>query len=95
MGKTTSIMQREKKCYVCDKVHGLHLHHCLHGTANRKNADKYGLVIWLCPEHHTGQMGVHHNPWMDNLIKAEAQSAFEHQVGDRELFMSIFGKSYL
>ena len=88
-------MQREKVCYVCRRDRGLHLHHCIHGTANRKLSDKYGLVIWLCQEHHTGQMGVHNQIWMDNLIKAEAQKAFEEKIGDRKMFMSIFGKSYL
>lgn len=40
-------------CKLCGSPY-VEIHHCLHGTANRKKADKYNLVIPLCHEHHTG-----------------------------------------
>lgn len=38
-------------CKLCGSPY-VEIHHCLHGTANRKKADKYNLVIPLCHEHH-------------------------------------------
>ena len=38
-----------KKCYVCGATRGIEVHHCIHGTAGRKLATKYHLVVGLCP----------------------------------------------
>ena len=91
-----SIIQRDMECcYICGTTQNLHLHHCLHGTANRKLADEYGLVVRLCEVHHTGDKGVHHNRNMDLFLIQTAQRCFEDQVGSREEFMKIFGKNWL
>jgi glutamyl/glutaminyl-tRNA synthetase len=37
-----SVIQFEKECYICGRTTNLHVHHLLHGTANRKLSDKYG-----------------------------------------------------
>lgn len=95
-------MQSEKYCYMCmileqrDNENELECHHCLHGTANRKHADRLGLWIWLCPEHHrTGKDAVHNDNEIDTRIKMIAQAYYEKKVGDRESFVEIFGKNYL
>lgn len=90
-----SIMQTEKKCYVCGTRYNLHDHHCLYGKANRKQSEKYGLKVWLCLEHHTGRSGVHFNKPLDLYLKKLAQEHFEAQYGDRDEFRRIFGKSLL
>lgn len=95
-----SIMQKDKECWRCRIIggrdirlssDGLHLHHVIHGTANRRLSDKYGLVVWLCPKHHEA---IHRNAFLDRQLKEEAQSVFE-QLHSRSKWMEIFGKSYL
>lgn len=71
------------------------VHHCIYGIANRKLSDKYGLVVGLCYNHHTGQMGVHHgNRELDLELKQMAQRRFMEVYPDKD-FMAIFGKNYL
>ena len=53
-----SIIDQTKRCYVCGRTDTLHLHHILFGK-NRNNADKDGLTVYLCWEHHEGTNGVH------------------------------------
>lgn len=90
-----SIIQSEKECYVCKTVFGLHDHHVIFGTSNRKNSESYGLKVWLCAEHHTGSAGVHHNRSLDLHLKKIAQEHFEAKYGDRNDFRRVFGKSYM
>lgn len=90
-----SIIQKEKQCLVCGTTYNLHSHHCIYGTANRKQSEKYGLKVWLCQEHHTGNEGVHFNKEFDTYLKKLAQVHFEKTHGNREDFRRIFGKSYL
>jgi hypothetical protein len=89
-----SIIQEEKKCFICGQTYWLESHHCLHGTANRKLAEKYGLKVWLCQEHHRGNSGVHKNHMLDLTLKSVAQKKFE-ETHSRKEFIKIFGKSYL
>lgn len=87
-----SCIQRERVCFFCGAPYPLERHHCLHGTANRKLADKYGLTVWLCKRHHEE---VHRNADTDLILKQRAQIAFEHQYGDRNDFLRVFGRSYI
>ena len=90
-----SIVQRERECLVCKDTTHLQLHHCIYGTANRRNSDKYGLTVWLCHRHHNGSnYSAHFNKNLDIRIKQMAQEAFE-KTHTREEFMAIFGKSWL
>ena len=89
-----SILQTEKECFVCKTTYGLEEHHCMYGSANRKQSEKYGLKVWLCHEHHRGNSGVHFNKELDLKIKKIAQSTFEREH-TREEFRAIFGKSWL
>lgn len=55
-----SIMQNTKECFLCRMraekqgyfgpltSYGLEKHHVMHGVANRKIAEKYGLTVYLC-----------------------------------------------
>lgn len=91
-----SIIQKEKQCLVCGTTYNLHSHHCLHGTANRKQAEKYGLKVWLCAYHHNmSNEAVHFNKEFDTYLKKLAQVHFEKKHGSREEFRKVFGKSYL
>lgn len=92
-----SIIQERKECYFCGKVLDLELHHCIHGTANRRLADEDGLTVWLCFDHHRGRFGVHSdNVEKDNLLKRVAERAYlryyKKTVDD---FIKRYGKNYL
>lgn len=56
-----SIMQDKcgGECYLCNLLLGIDTpaacreeHHVMHGTANRKLSEHYGLKVYLCPYHH-------------------------------------------
>lgn len=82
-------------CYICGSTQNLHCHHALHGTANRKQADKYGLIIPLCIYCHTsGNYAVHNNAAVDLKIKQVAQRKFEEIYGHKK-YMEIFHRNYL
>lgn len=91
-----SILSNDKKCYICGTPYNLHRHHCLYGTANRKQAEKYGLWVYLCGFHHNlSDYGVHFDRELDLRLKRECQQKWEEINGDREQFIRTFGKSYL
>lgn len=83
-------------CYICGNPN-TEVHHIFYGTANRMIADKYRYVIPLCYEHHRGTHGVHgkDGKTLDTFLKGTAQKHFEANIGTREDFISIFGKSWL
>ena len=89
-----SILQVEKKCFLCDRESGLEEHHVFYGTANRKQSEKYGMKVWLCHECHTGNDGVHFNKAKDTYLKIYAQEKFDSVFGANTSFHSVFGKSY-
>lgn len=89
-----SIIQIHKECFMCHRTGDLHSHH-IFGGPNRKWSEKYGLKIWLCPEHHNmSDNGVHFNKALDLQIKQIAQREFEDTYTHAD-FMRIFGKNYL
>lgn len=90
-----SIIQSEKECFVCKTTLNLHEHHVFFGTGNRKISERYGMKVWLCQEHHTGRNGVHFDRQLDLLIKTVAQGTFEKEIGNRDEFRRLFGRSYL
>lgn len=91
-----SILQDEKECYICRTTLNLERHHVFGGWANRKIADKDGLWLWLCREHHTGARGVHQNRALDLKLKRIAQKKWMDVNGKGiEDFIARYGKSYL
>ena len=89
-----SIMQTEKECFICGTTYDLHEHHCIYGSANRKQSERFGLKIWLCRMHHTGSSGIHFNKELDTKVKKLAQEKFEEVYGANTSFIEIFGKNY-
>lgn len=94
-----SILQTQKKCFLCGRTQGLDAHH-IFGGPNRKLSEKYGLKVWLCndftPTHchklvHEGK----HTGQLQELLHKTGQEAFEKTHGNREDFMQIFGRNYL
>ena len=91
-----SVLQQNKECWICHTTQNLECHHCIHGTANRKMAEKYGLKVWLCNYHHTGSKdSVHQNKDRDDFFKRYAQAYYEEHFGSRDDWRRDFGKSYL
>lgn len=90
-----SMIQKKKKCYICLRWgDDLERHHCIHGTANRRQAEKYGLWVWLCPEcHRRVHSAAGHE--LDVELKKTAQSVWEASQGDTDAFRRVFGKSWL
>lgn len=89
-----SVLQENKECFVCGTTYNLHCHHIYNG-AYRRRSEYYGLKVWLCFEHHTGNNGVHNgNKAVDRYLKELAQRKFE-EAFTREKFIETFGRSYL
>lgn len=87
--KKSIIVDDMEHCKLCGSPY-VEIHHCLYGTANRKKADKYNLVIPLCHEHHTGgKQSAHLNARYDLMYKKMAQKAFEEKIGTREEFIKV------
>lgn len=90
-----SIMQTEKRCYVCGTTYNIHEHHIYYGMANRKQSEKHGFKVYLCGRHHNlSNEGVHFDHELDLRIKQDCQRLFE-KTHSREEFISIIGKNYL
>lgn len=91
-----SILQSEKRCFVCGTERDLESHHVFFGYPKRQKSEKYGLKVWLCADHHRGEHGVHGKYGLElNVeLKEAAQVAFE-KTHSREEFMQIFGRNYL
>ena len=94
MAKKSVLTYDLESCCVCGN-RNVQLHHVLYGVGNRQIADKYGYIVPLCLEHHTGSGGVHFNKEMDLHFKRMAQGHFEEHHGTRKDFIGIFGKSYM
>lgn len=102
--KTRSIMQDKEagQCYLCRLLHGDYSiksvrqeHHVMGGTANRRLSEKYGIKVWLDPDHHLyGPEAVHKNAEVAEILHREAQKAFEKAYPELD-FLEIFGKNYL
>ena len=94
MTRNKSVLQDEKKCFLCDTTLNLERHHVLHGTAMRRIADKLGLTVWLCAEHHRGAYSPHQRKDVDLRLKRFAQSCYEDKH-DRFDWMVKVGRNYL
>jgi len=89
-----SIMQHceEPQCYITGSRINLDKHHCVHGRANRKIAEKYGLWVYL---RHDIHMNLHDkDKELDRELEQDAQRAFEKEHSRNE-WMKLIGKNYL
>lgn len=91
---TKSIIQQERRCFLCGRQNTLERHHVMAGTANRKLSEKYGLWVWLCHNCHTGTDGAQYNREKANQLKQDAQYCFEKHYG-HQAWMETFRKNYL
>lgn len=92
--------KREGACYLCMLLNGdyakkdVQEHHAIFGTARRKLAEKYGLKVYLCLWHHTqGPQAVHNNRELADILKQEAQKAFQKRYPNMD-FLEVFGRNY-
>lgn len=99
-----SILQDKSagECYLCKLLLGIDTpaasreeHHVMHGTANRRLSEHYGLKVYLCPYHHrNGPEAAHRCRQTDILLKQAAQRTFEQKYS-HEKWMEVFGRNYL
>lgn len=84
------------KCYLCGFTNGLELHHCWHGTANRKLADEDGLVVPLCNNCHHKRLHDNPNKTLDhNLMKIAEQAWLDHNNAEISDFIRRYGENIL
>lgn len=90
-----SILQKEKKCFLCDTTLDLHDHHIFFGSANRKISEANGFKVWLCAVHHNmSGYSVHHNRELDLMVKRACQKKYE-ETHSRDEFRKLIGRSYI
>lgn len=91
-----SIMQgHEKACFVTGATYGLDKHHVYGGNPNRRISEREGFWVWL---RHDVHMAAHErrqpfDTLLDDL-RRECQRQFE-EMGTRDEFMALVGRSYL
>lgn len=94
--------KKDHTCFLCMLLNNddhwqqyLEEHHVIFGTANRRLSERYGLKVYLCPDHHrTGAMAVHRNAEVAEILIKAAQIAFMKKYSFDQ-FISIFGRNYL
>lgn len=94
------MQEKNGLCYMCEKLNQrqqgyvIEEHHCL-GGSNRKLSERYGLKVYLCIKHHReGKDAVHNNSDLMQLLREDAQRAFEKNYPDKS-FRAIFGRNYI
>lgn len=91
-----SILQDEKKCYVCGQKLGLHTHEVFFGK-NRQNSIKDGCCVYLCGMHHNlSKEGVHLNHSLDLKLKKEMEKKWLETYDETiENFIERYGRNYI
>ena len=77
-------------CFTCKRKKE-HLHEIFFGS-NRKKSMQYGFVIPLCHECHAE---MHRNKYWQKYWHIKGQEYWEKNIGPREEFIEVFGKSYI
>jgi hypothetical protein len=93
-----SIMQRNRGCYVCGDNNYLESHHIFYGNRNRNKAEKDGLKVFLCYEHHRGTYGIHGREGheLDTKLKQDAERTWlKHYNKTIDDFIDRYGRNYL
>ena len=87
-----------ENCYIHMKylgiaVKGNELHHCIHGVANRRLADRERLYCRLCHSCHTM---LHDKGYHDKDLQQDAERAWlEYNNKSVEDWIKLFGNNYL
>lgn len=92
-----SLLQSVRQCYVCNSLL-VEKHHIFFGRANRDKSEEDGCWVWLCPEHHRSERGVHgamgarlkHN--LQRKARLEWCRRYDKST---EEFIQRYGRSYL
>ena len=94
--KRFSILQNEKKCYVCGTTQNIHIHEVMFGR-NRNNSIKDGCCVYLCGYHHNqSNEGVHFNHKLDMELKQKMEKRWlEYYDKTIEDFIKRYGRNYL
>ena len=94
--KRFSILQNEKKCYVCGTTQNIHIHEVMFGR-NRNNSIKDGCCVYLCGYHHNqSNEGVHFNHKLDMELKQKMEKRWlDYYHKDIEDFIKKYGRNYL
>lgn len=92
-----SIMQTEKRCYVCGLYAPVEEHHIFFGNPNRRISEENGFKVYLCQEHHRGTIGVHGRLGhaLDVKLKQECEKKYINQGHAVQDFIKLIGKNYL
>lgn len=91
---------RGQSCWLCGRngnMDPLDGHH-IFGGSNRKNSEKYGLVVPLCHRrcHEFGPEAVHRSrKTMQALHEYGQRKAMEENGWTAEEFRAVFGRNYL
>lgn len=92
-----SILQEEKRCYICGLYSPVEEHHIYFGNPNRRISEENGFKVWLCAEHHRGTIGVHgklgHS--LDLKLKETCEKKYINLGHTKEEFIKLIGKSYI
>lgn len=97
---TKSIIQEDSsKCFLCGRNGSsdpLEKHHVFPGNPNRKHSEEDGLFVFICGDrcHRNGKLSAHQSAVTAELLKVEAQKAYEDRH-TREEFVQRYGKNYL
>lgn len=89
-----TIIQDERVCFhpACDKTEGLELHHLLAGSY-RNGAEKLGLKVFLCHDHH---MKLHENETDMMKMRAFAQGyAMAYYGWTLDEFREKIGRNFI
>ena len=91
-----SILQTEKKCYVCDTKQNIHIHEVFFGKNRQKSIDD-GCCVYLCGKHHNqSNEGVHFNHNLDLELKQTLERKWiEYYNKTIDDFIKRFGRNYL
>ena len=91
-----SILQDDKRCYVCNTKDNIHIHEVFFGK-NRKKSIEDGCCVYLCGKHHNqSKDGVHFNHKLDLELKKQMElywlKTYNKTIED---FIKRYGKNYL
>lgn len=95
---TSLYNNKEDGCWIC-KNPFVECHHIYRGTGRRKVSDREGCYVFLCHEHHLGNLGVHNDANLNRFFHEDCQRRWERREGvadgDHSDFIAVFGQSYL
>lgn len=96
MIKRFSLIQEEKKCYVCNSSYNIHIHEVYYGK-NRKKSIEDGCCVYLCGRHHNqSKDGVHFNHKLDLELKKQMELYWlKFYKKTEEDFIKRYKKSYI